>query len=80
MTSYSKEFVKSRMPYGIYDTRNCTLVHIGLYSSIAECWQLYLGWPSAEEITEAKLNGYHCIPITCHYKLPQEEENKETPA
>jgi hypothetical protein len=74
---FSKEFVRSRQPYGIYDTRNCALIHIGLYTSIAECWQLYLGWPTAGEIIEAKQNGLHCIPITCHYQLP-EEENEET--
>jgi hypothetical protein len=67
-----------RQPYGIYDINRCTLVHIGLYENIAQCWQIWLGWPTVEEIKDAKLNGYHCIPITCHYKLP-EEESKETP-
>jgi hypothetical protein len=63
-------------PYGIYDTRQCALIHIGLYESVAQCWQLFLGWPTSEEIVEAKLHGLHCIPITCHYQLP-EEESKE---
>jgi hypothetical protein len=63
---------KQLQPYGIYDTRNCTLIHIGLYESIAQCWQLFLGWPTSEEILDAKQHGLHCIPITCHYELPKE--------
>jgi hypothetical protein len=78
MIEYSKEFVRMRQPYGIYSTRQCALVHIGLYEGIPQCWQIYLGWPTAGEIMEAKQNGLHCIPITCHYQLPEEEESKET--
>jgi hypothetical protein len=75
MIEYSKEFVRMRQPYGIYSTHNCTLVHIGLYESISQCWQIWLGWPTEEEIQDAKLNGYHCIPVTCHYKLPDEQSS-----
>jgi hypothetical protein len=67
--------MRQLQPYGIYDTRSCNLVHIGLYESISSCWQIYLGWPTSEEIKEAKLQGLHCIPITCHYQLPGEQSS-----
>jgi hypothetical protein len=66
-----------KMPYGIYDVRQCALIHIGLYENIPECWNIFLGWPTHEEIKEAQFHGLHCIPITCHYQLPK-EESKET--
>ena len=36
------------------------VVYIGLHADEDGAWWTFLGWPSAEEIEQAKKNGYHC--------------------
>jgi hypothetical protein len=55
-------------PYGVYDTKQQMLVHIGLYSDEARCWQIFLGWPDQEEIEwYKKEKGLRVIPLTVSY-------------
>ncbi len=58
---------KIRLPFGVYDTKQCGLAHIGLYDSEAACWEIYLGWPAPEEIADAKARGLKVIPLTVSY-------------
>ncbi len=65
-----------KQPFGIYDTKNCGLVYIGLYENEAEIWQVYLGWPDAEEISHAKrVRGLRAIPLTMQYNIPTEADD-----
>ena len=54
-------------PFGIYDTKQCGMAHIGLYKSEADCWQVFLGWPSPEEIEHATSKGLRALPLTISY-------------
>lgn len=40
-------------PYAIFD-KDGRVVYVGLHGSDADCWQVYLGWPSDEEIDHAR--------------------------
>lgn len=59
-------------PFGVYDTRQCGMAHIGLYENEADCWRVYLGWPDQEEIEFAKSKGLVVLPLTIHYSPPKE--------
>ena len=54
-------------PYGVYDTKRCMIVHIGLYIDENECWKIFLGWPDEEEIQWHKDQGLRVIPLTVSY-------------
>jgi hypothetical protein len=43
---------------------NGSLVYVGLHTDAADCWQIYLGWPSHEEIEDAKRNGKSCERVS----------------
>ena len=58
-------------PFGVYDTKQCGLVHIGLYTNEADCWQVFLGWPDAADIEEAKARGLTVLPLTVAYNPPR---------
>lgn len=58
-------------PFGVYDTQKCQMAHIGLYENEAECWRAYLGWPSHEEIDDAKVRGLRVLPLTIKYEPPR---------
>lgn len=49
-------------PWAVYDSRD-RLVYVGLHSDEASCWQVYLGWPSDDEIRTAKRNGFHAESV-----------------
>lgn len=49
-------------PFAVYD-RSGKMVHLGLYKSSDETWQIYLGWPSASEIADAKSRGFVVLPV-----------------
>lgn len=36
------------MPYGVYDTKQCGLLYIGLHDGEDDVWRIYLGWPETE--------------------------------
>lgn len=55
------------LPYGIYDTRQCGLVHIGLYDGPDQCWRIFLGWPTVGEIDHARSEGLICISLQISY-------------
>ncbi len=59
-----------QFPFGVYHQDRCHMVHIGLYADENECWKVYLGWPGAEEIADAKGNGYCVLPLTIGYSPP----------
>ena len=54
-------------PFGVYDTKQCCFVHIGLYANEADCWKVYLGWPDDAEIADAKERGLKVLPLTIQY-------------
>lgn len=54
-------------PFGVYDTKQCGLAHIGLYTDEADCWKVYLGWPDDEGIADAKTRGLKVVPLTVKY-------------
>lgn len=58
-------------PFGIYDTEKCGLAYIGLHEDEAGCWRVYLGWPSQEEIDDAKRRGLACLSLTVNYNPPR---------
>lgn len=62
---------KLTLPYGVYDTKQCGMVHIGLYDNEADCWQVFLGWPDAEEIANAKARGLRVLSLTVQYDPPR---------
>ena len=55
------------LPFGIYDTKACSMVHIGLYESADDCWRIFLGWPTFGEVNDAKARGLVCLSLTCTY-------------
>ena len=61
-------------PFGIYDTRICQLVHIGLYKSKDDCWRIYLGWPTRGEVKSAKTQGLMCVGLTVKYNPSPDTE------
>lgn len=56
----------SHRSFGVYSKLQRCLVHIGFYEDEDHVWQIYLGWPSAEEIAQAKTT-HNIIPITISY-------------
>ena len=58
------------MPFGVYDTKRCGLVHIGLYENEARTWQVFLGWPHSDEVDEAKRSGLVVLPLIVSYSAP----------
>lgn len=58
------------LPYGVYDSKECCLAHVGLYFNEDDCWRVYLGWPDESEIEDAKARGLRVIPLTIHYTPP----------
>ena len=54
-------------PFGIYDTKQSMMLHIGLYPDAAECWKVYLGWPDDEEIEWHKKQGLVVLSLTVSY-------------
>lgn len=38
-------------------------IHLGLYETEQDVWQIYLGWPSLEEIDDAKHSGLRAARI-----------------
>lgn len=57
-------------PFGVYNTKQCGMAHIGLYENEADCWRVFLGWPDQEEIDYAKKNGFLVLPLTIAYDPP----------
>ena len=58
-------------PFGVYDTNKCGMVFIGLFENEADCWQIFGGWPSQEEIDWHKSQGLTVLPLTMNYTPPQ---------
>ncbi len=58
-----------QFPFGVYDSKQCRLAHIGLYENEAKCWEVYLGWPVQSEIDQAKRQGLKVLPLTITYDL-----------
>ncbi len=54
-------------PFGVYDTKQFRMRFIGLHTDEADCWCVYLGWPDAEEIADAKARGLKVLPLTLTY-------------
>jgi hypothetical protein len=47
--------------FAIYHDKK--LQFIGIGESYDDCWRIFLGWPSEEEIKNAKNNGYYCVEV-----------------
>lgn len=58
-------------PYCIYDTKRCQMIHLGLFKDEADCWRMYLGWPTKGEVRTAQERGFVCLPCTVSYKPPE---------
>lgn len=50
-------------PYG--------LAHVGLHTTAEETWQVALGWPTEEEIQQAKNNGYYVAEAKITWSNPK---------
>jgi hypothetical protein len=48
--------------FAIYDPDKA-IRHVGLYTTEDECWQIYLGWPSEDEIKGQKDLGFKCVKV-----------------
>ena len=48
--------------WGIF--RKAELLYVGLHSTEQDCWQIYLGWPSDQEIADAKREGKTCERVS----------------
>lgn len=57
-------------PFGVYDTKQRGMTHIGLYATESDCWKIFLGWPAPEEVDFAKSNGLVVLPLTINYRPP----------
>jgi hypothetical protein len=57
-------------PYCIYDTRQCRMAFLGLFKDEADCWRVYLGWPTRGEVRHAKSKGLVCLPCTVSWSEP----------
>ena len=55
-------------PFGVYDTKQCGLVYIGLHYNEMDCWRMFLGWPDEDEIKDAKHRGLKVLPLTISYE------------
>ncbi len=53
-------------PWAIF--HNNAMLYVGLHTDAADCWQIYLGWPSLDEIDDAMRQGKTCerVSITRH--------------
>jgi hypothetical protein len=49
-------------PYAVYDHESI-LMYIGLHWDEEDCWRIFLGWPSDEEIKDAKERGLRVYPV-----------------
>ena len=45
--------------------------YVGLHLSESSCWNIYLGWPSNEEINWYKDKGYYCAEATLTWRKPK---------
>ena len=54
-------------PFGIYDKSKRMMLYIGLHANAADCWRIYLGWPSADEVEHAQADGKLCLSLTITY-------------
>ena len=54
-------------PFGIYCTRQCGLVHIGMYKDIDDCWNVFSGWAGEDELRALEAAGLIGISVTCTY-------------
>lgn len=61
-------------PYVLYDTKAARLIHIGLYKDHDDCWGIALGWPTDQEIEEAKQSGIVCVQIICPFDPDKPDE------
>ena len=62
---------KNYFPFAVYDTRQCCMVHLGLYENEDDVWRVYLGWPDQKEIDHYKAAGLRVIPVTVQYDPPR---------
>ena len=44
------------------------LAYVGLHSSEADCWKVYLGWPDTSEVEHAKSRGFNCYEATLQWR------------
>jgi len=44
--------------------RKAELLYVGLHTTEQDCWQLYLGWPSEQEVLDAKREGKTCKRVS----------------
>lgn len=61
-------------PFGIYDKTRSLMLYIGLHANAADCWRIYLGWPSAGEVEQAQADGKVCLTLTMTYNPEQPVE------
>jgi len=40
------------------------LAYVGLHEDEADCWRIFLGWPTVGEVKETKARGYYCAKAT----------------
>lgn len=57
-----------RQPYAIIGPRG--LAYIGLHETEEACWHTYLGWPTPEEIADAKARGFYCALAEVKWTAP----------
>lgn len=58
-------------PFAIYDAKRSVMVHLGLYKDEADCWRVFLGWPTRGEVRHAQSQGLVCLPCAVSYKPPE---------
>lgn len=51
-----------RYGWGIYGPSG-ELRHVGLYDDEREAWEIYLGWPSYEEIKDRQAEGFKAAKV-----------------
>ena len=47
---------------------------LGLCMDEAHAWEIALGWPAEEDITECKRSGWYCARATLTWKNPAHSE------
>lgn len=48
--------------WAVYDGNGC-LRYVGRHTNEADVWQIFLGWPAAEEIRQVKASGTYATKV-----------------
>lgn len=47
------------------------LEYVGLHENEADCWRIFLGWPTVGEVKEKLKEGWYCTKANIYWNDPR---------